>query len=172
MPLGAGLLRRWRQELGDQLADEHAAGRLSRPRHRLGRRIWPILALVVLACFLWQRSSFIEPRPSSIVTDRHGAFLAQLPSDAEGYGYWPVETVPDRVGAAILTLEDKRFWSHPGVDPLAILRAAKANLASVRRVSGASTIAMQLARLQHPEGRTYLSKGIEAATALLMTARY
>ncbi len=154
------------------MAYEQPADRLSRPLRSLGRRIWPILALAVLACFLWQRSTFIEPRPSSIVTDRHGEFLAQLPSDEEGYGYWPVETIPDRVGAAILALEDKRFWSHPGIDPLAILRAAEANLASIRRVSGASTIAMQLARLQHPERRSYLSKGIEAATALLMTARY
>ncbi|HVJ55264.1 MAG TPA: transglycosylase domain-containing protein [Aliidongia sp.] len=135
------------------------------------RRSWWLPPLLALALFLWQRSTFIEPRPSAILTDRHGAFLAQLAGGAEGYGYWPVDKIPDRVAAAILALEDRRFWDHPGIDPLAILRAARANLAGPHR-SGASTLAMQLARMQYPAARGYLVKTVEAATALLMTARY
>ena len=115
----------------------------------------------------------IDPRPSAIVTDRHGVFLAQIEGAKEaGYGYWPVEAVPPRVGAAILALEDHRFGEHWGVDPLAIARAVRSNVLHGHRVSGASTIAMQVVRLQDPERRTYLSKAVEAASALLMTARY
>ncbi len=74
--------------------------------------------------------------------------------------------------AATLALEDKRFWEHPGVDPLALLRAAWQDLHAGRRVSGASTIAMQVARMQHPGPRTYARKLVESLTALLLTARY
>ena len=38
-------------------------------------------------------------------------------------GYWPLDAAPDRVAAATLCLEDRRFADHPGVDPLALLRA-------------------------------------------------
>ena len=54
---------------------------------------------------------------------------------------------------AVVAVEDERFWRHPGVDPLAVARALRDNLRSGRRVSGASTLAMQVARMQHP-GRT------------------
>jgi len=132
-----------------------------------------VLSLLVLFCTdVWQRSTFIAPRPTSILLDRHGVFMAQLGGGPAGYGYWPVDPVPPRVAVAILALEDHRFWDHPGVDPLAVLRAARADVAAGRRVSGASTLAMQVARMQHPEARDPASKLMEAATAVLMTARY
>jgi penicillin-binding protein 1C len=130
------------------------------------------LALIALAAFIWQRSTFIAPRPTTILEDRHGAFMGQLGNSAMGYGYWPVAQVPQRVSAAILALEDHRFWDHPGVDPLAVLRALKSNLGEARRVSGASTLAMQVARMQHPAARGYAAKLVEMASALTMTARY
>jgi penicillin-binding protein 1C len=99
-------------------------------------------------------------------------FLGQVGRSELGYGYWPVSRVPERVGAAILALEDHRFWDHPGVDPLAVLRAARSNIGAGRRVSGASTLAMQVARMQHPASRGYITKTVEMATALTMTARY
>jgi penicillin-binding protein 1C len=128
--------------------------------------------VALFSIFIWHRSTFVTPRPTSIMTDRNGAFMAQLGGGAAGYGYWPVGAVPARVADAILALEDRRFWDHPGVDPVALLRAARSDVFSGRRVSGASTIAMQVARLQHPESRTLVHKICEAATALVMTARY
>jgi penicillin-binding protein 1C len=73
---------------------------------------------------------------------------------------------------ALLALEDRRFWEHPGVDPVAVVRAAAQNVAAGRRISGASSIAMQVARLQHPASRTLLNKALEAGTALCLTLRY
>jgi penicillin-binding protein 1C len=119
--------------------------------------------------------------PTPILYDRHGAYLAQLGHESVGrrgerritYGYWVVAPTPaDRVVRATLALEDRRFWQHPGVDPLAVLRALRQDLASVSRRSGASTIAMQVARMQHPERRTLWAKAVEAATAVALTARY
>jgi penicillin-binding protein 1C len=132
----------------------------------------PALLLTWFGLEVWQRSTFITPRPTAIMTDRQGVFMAQLGGGPRGYGYWPVAEVPDRVAAAILALEDKRFWRHPGIDPIAVLRAVRLDYVAGRRVSGASTLAMQVARMQHPEARTLGAKIMEAATALVMTARY
>ena len=99
--------------------------------------------------------------------------LAQF-GDRDGrrteYGYWVVRSVPDRLARATLALEDRRFGTHYGVDPGAVLRAVWQHLHGGR--SGASTIAMQVARMQHPEPRTLWCKAVEAGTALALTARY
>lgn len=119
------------------------------------------------------------PAASQIVYDRNGAFLTQIGNatrDEKGekrvdYGYWPLERIPERVARATLILEDRRFYAHPGVDPRAVARALWNNLAHRRQMEGASTIAMQVARMQRPGPRTYASKFWEAATALAIVAR-
>ncbi len=72
---------------------------------------------------------------------------------------------------ALLRLEDKRFWRHPGVDPLAVLRAAWIDLSRGRAVSGASTLTMQLVRVLEPRPRTLRSKAVEAFRALQLELR-
>ncbi len=81
------------------------------------------------------------------------------------------EVDPDYV-AALLRLEDKRFYSHSGVDVQAIFRAATKNFRRGRVVSGASTLTMQLVRVREPRPRTLRSKVVEAFRALQVEARY
>jgi penicillin-binding protein 1C len=88
------------------------------------------------------------------------------------YGYWVAAPPPERIVRATLALEDRRFWRHPGIDPIAVARALWQDLAGGSRRSGASTIAMQVARMQHPGPRTLWAKAVEAATALVPTGRY
>jgi len=131
------------------------------------------LLLVTLFALAWSRSSLHTPAPSYLLVDRHAEFLAEISSPQhDDFGFWPLEQLPARVVRATVTLEDKHFWHHPGVDPGAMLRAMWQNLSSGQRVSGASTLAMQLVRLQHPAARTYANKAIESVAAILMTARY
>ncbi|QRO00381.1 penicillin-binding protein 1C [Archangium violaceum] len=82
---------------------------------------------------------------------------------------WRVPTVLAEVDPAyvqaLLALEDKRFHWHGGVDPLAIVRAAVTNVSRGRRVSGASTLTMQLVRVLEPRPRTLTSKLIESLRA-------
>jgi penicillin-binding protein 1C len=120
------------------------------------------------------RAHLDSPPPTAFVTDRNGTFLAQFGNHADGrvdYGYWPASATPEVI-AATLALEDRRFWRHPGVDPLALARALWSDIRGGHRVSGASTIAMQVAHLQHPESRTLWHKAIEAGTAIALTLRY
>jgi penicillin-binding protein 1C len=67
-------------------------------------------------------------------------------------------------------VEDRRFRYHPGVDPVAVLRAAVTNVVAGRRVSGASTLTMQLARLLEPRPRSLRGKLAEAWRALRLEA--
>ncbi|MEI6178862.1 MAG: penicillin-binding protein 1C, partial [Verrucomicrobiota bacterium] len=74
----------------------------------------------------------------------------------------------DWIGKAVVAAEDQRFWSHGGVDVRAVIRSVKQTATSLRRVSGASTISMQVLRVSCPRKRNLLTKGIEAFRALQM----
>ena len=74
----------------------------------------------------------------------------------------------DWIAKAVVAAEDQRFWSHGGVDVRAVARSLKQTATSLRRVSGASTVSMQLVRLSCPRPRTLMTKGIEAFRALQM----
>jgi penicillin-binding protein 1C len=88
---------------------------------------------------------------------------------------WRLQVDLDRVDSkfveSLVALEDKRFWDHDGVDPLAIGRAAWSNVTSGRRVSGGSTLSMQLARLLEPRARTIESKLADMFRAVQLDLR-
>ncbi|MCP3097594.1 penicillin-binding protein 1C [Myxococcus sp. K15C18031901] len=88
---------------------------------------------------------------------------------------WRIATSTERIDPAylraLLALEDKRFFTHPGVDPLAVARAALLNVTRGRRVSGASTLTMQLVRMLEPRPRTFGSKVVESFRALQLELR-
>ena len=109
---------------------------------------------------------------SLVVEDRAGRPLRAFPVED---GRWRLAADLDRLDPAfvdaLLRIEDARFHAHPGVDPLAAVRAAGQALARGRIVSGASTITMQTARLLEPRPRTPCAKLIEAIRALQLEAR-
>ncbi len=83
-----------------------------------------------------------------------------------------VEDLPEKLVEAVITFEDKRFYYHPGVDPIAVLRAIITDIKAGKIVSGASTIPMQLVRLSENRDRTFLNKMIEMLKALRIDAYY
>ena len=98
----------------------------------------------------------IEERYSQVVLDdRENIIGAYLNSEEQ----WQIKGVeiPPRLKLAVLNYEDRKFYSHSGIDYLAIVRAIKTNLLEKRRV-GASTITMQGIKLYKRRERTYLSK--------------
>jgi penicillin-binding protein 1C len=82
-----------------------------------------------------------------------------------------MERVDPKFVEALVALEDKRFYSHSGVDPVAILRATWSDVTRMRRVSGGSTLSMQLARLLEPRRRTIPNKLVDMFRALQLDAR-
>ncbi|QDL97304.1 penicillin-binding protein 1C [Rhodopseudomonas palustris] len=101
-----------------------------------------------------------EARQTSVtVVDRHGKLLRAF-AMADGRWRLPVDAateVDPRYLKLLLAYEDKRFWSHHGIDPLAVGRAALQLVSHGRIVSGGSTITMQLARLMETRRQRSLS---------------
>jgi penicillin-binding protein 1C len=135
------------------------------------------LSILLLAPFALDR--LFPPKLSRLhevgveVQDREGRILSVLPAPG---GFWRLATRPDDVAPVLLDLliaaEDRRFYQHAGVDPLALGRAAGQWLRAGRVISGGSTITMQAARLLEPRPRGLRAKAIEIFRALQLEARF
>jgi len=101
--------------------------------------------LAAVALFL-PPGSFPQPRSTAIL-DAQGRLLGATVA-ADGQWRFPAsDSVPWRFRAALVEAEDHRFLDHPGIDPVAVARAVRDNFRPHRRVQGASTLTMQVARL-------------------------
>lgn len=129
-----------------------------KPRHP-----W-LAAPVVLLALLWLADRlFPLPLPEDdlarVVLAEDGTPLWRF---ADRDGVWRYPVTPDQVSPyyleALLTYEDRWFYRHPGVNPLALGRAAWQNLSGGRVLSGGSTLSMQVARLLDPHGRSLPGK--------------
>jgi penicillin-binding protein 1C len=135
-----------------------------------------LFALGALAAFLLADAIFPLPAPkpySLVVHDRHGAFIqAYRASD----GIWRLHTSPNdiplRLKKILLAKEDRWFYYHPGINPFAVVRAVAQNILAGKRMSGASTITMQIARMLEPKRRTYGGKFVEMFRAMQLEWRY
>ena len=126
----------------------------------------PTLAAAALFWFSLP-SPLFSPGYSTILLDRKGRLLSASIAD-DGQWRFPGDgEIPDRFVTALLAREDKRFFHHPGVDPIAVARALAANARAGEVVSGGSTITMQVIRLSRPgRPRTIAEKLLEALLAL------
>lgn len=131
-------------------------------------RLWPVLIPTVILIWL-----AVPPTPfshvsySRIVTDQHNNLLRVTLARDEQYRFPPDSLqLPEKYVRAVLCFEDKRFFSHPGVDPLALMHALLTNLRHGRIRRGGSTLTMQIARLDHPKPRTLFNKLRECLTAV------
>ena len=108
---------------------------------------------------------------SRILVDREGRLLAARVAADEQWRMPPGVDLPERYVQALLTFEDRRFFRHPGIDPIAVVRAVAANVRKGRVVSGASTITMQVIRMgRSPTARTIWQKAWEALLAVRLEA--
>jgi len=104
---------------------------------------------------------------SKVVYSSDGTMLAvNLTDDYKWRIRIHIEEVSPELIKAIIAKEDNWFRWHPGVNPVSVVRALFQNITSSRRISGASTITMQVARMLDPAGRTYSNKIIEMFRAI------
>jgi penicillin-binding protein 1C len=102
-------------------------------------------------------------KPASVVSlslvDRNNTLLREVLSEEGGRCHWitPEEVSPDLLRAT-LAAEDQYFYLHPGINPIAIIRALFQNIRHRRIVSGASTISQQVVRNIYRRRRNLLSK--------------
>jgi penicillin-binding protein 1C len=107
------------------------------------------------------------------VQDRNGTALDVLPT-RDGFLRLPASAadVSPNFLALLLRAEDRRFWYDPGIDPLAMLRAAGQLVRYGHVVSGGSTLTMQVARLLVPHRHNLRGKFYDMARAVQLTAHY
>ncbi len=101
-----------------------------------------------------------------VLTDRYGTLLTVTYTNPwNSTGLIPLHEVPERLKELFLLSEDKRFYSHGGVDWPARCHALWQNITAGRAVRGASTITEQVVRMIHPRPRTVWSRWIEGFEA-------
>ncbi len=141
------------------------------------RRWW--LPPLLLAAALLAADRLLPPdlsryRTLSLaVQGRDGTVLDVLTSRD---GAWRLPATPADVDPSFIRLllqtEDRRFWNHPGIDPLALARALGQFITRGHVVSGGSTLTMQVARLLSPHPRNLLGKLTDIARALQLEERF
>jgi len=106
--------------------------------------------------------------PLSTVVEAGDGSLLGARIAADGQWRFPgSEKVPGKFEKSLLTFEDSWFYYHPGINPVAILRALRNNIKAGEVVSGGSTITMQVARISMGnKPRSYSEKIIEILSAL------
>ena len=101
-------------------------------KQALGFRILVIAALALVAMLVLQFAPLPEKLSrvsyARILLDRNGQLLGASIAGDQQWRFAPVEKLPEKYVQALLLFEDRRFYQHPGVDPVAIVRAAWGNL--------------------------------------------
>lgn len=115
---------------------------------------------------------FSDPT-STVILDRDGKLLgARIANDGQ-WRFPERTTVPYKFAQCLIQFEDRQFYNHPGVNPVAIFRAIKQNTSSGKVVSGGSTITMQVIRMSRKNPpRNVWQKMIEVVMATRMEVSY
>ena len=125
------------------------------------------LVVLVLIWLLALPEPFFDAPYSPVLYDRKGELLGALAAQDGQWRFPPGGKRSEKFTAALIESEDRRFFYHPGLDPLALVRAFSQMLKNRRVISGASTLTMQTIRLMRPGmPRTFLEKAVEAVLAL------
>jgi penicillin-binding protein 1C len=143
------------------------------------------MSTALIATAIWLRCGPLPPDllkldaiESTVVVDRNGVELYEaLGGDGTRARQLRPEDVPAIVAAATVAAEDRRFWSHHGIDPIAVLRAIRQNVAEGSIVEGGSTITQQAAKLlllrrAADRRRGWRTKLHEAVIALRLEHRF
>jgi penicillin-binding protein 1C len=139
------------------------------------KRAGIVIAGLIILFFLL---NWIFPLPdkieySTIITDNKGRVInAYLTKDEKWRMKTELNEISPLLRKTIIAKEDKYFYSHPGVNGVAIIRAAFKNIFRLKTTSGASTITMQVARALEHRKRTIGSKIIEMFRAFQLELKY
>lgn len=150
----------------------------------LRRRLWLAALAVALSGVVYLRVGPIPTRlldlrdaESTVIVDRNGEVLYESRSvDGARTSWMTADRLPPALVDATLAAEDRRFFTHPGIDPISVVRAAARNVRSGRSAEGGSTITQQVAKLllarhRGPGGRGLVAKIREAVLALRLEHR-
>lgn len=147
--------------------------RLSKPFRSPAGRMMLGLLLVLFGCWCMAGGPLFTTPRSVALHDRDGQLLGARVADD---GQWRLEPgkapLDPRFEICLVRFEDRHFRLHPGINPVALVRAVWQNVRAGRVVSGGSTLTMQVARLSRGGERTVLNKVLDMALAVGLELRY
>jgi len=143
-------------------------------RLSLKAKIKQVVAWVLLGWFYFSLPAALFHSPASfVITDKDGNLLNASISDDGQWRFPFTNETPEKFIKCIVAFEDKRFYYHWGVDPIAMIRALSQNIKYGKIVSGGSTLTMQVIRLHKQNARRSLvNKAIECMLAVRMECAY
>ena len=112
-----------------------------------------------------------EVNYSKVVLDRKGQILSVFLNNEEEFHIKYDGEVPETLKIAVINYEDKKFYSHSGVDYPRILKSFFNNITGGKKM-GASTISMQVVKLLEPKKRTYFNKLVEVVKAYKLESKF
>lgn len=144
------------------------------PFHRRKRTFCRIASIALVIWLIVCLPDPLFDRPvSTAVYDANGLLLS---AKIAGDGQWRLaesDSLPRRFIASLIQFEDRHFYEHPGVHLPSLVRAFQQNLRAKRRVSGGSTLSMQVIRLsRNNPARSYFEKITEILRAYRLDATY
>ncbi|SMC25390.1 penicillin-binding protein 1C [Andreprevotia lacus DSM 23236] len=155
-----------------------AVARRLQPRSRATRRVLGALLLLIVLVLVLDRLFPLPERGhgkdfAAVVLARDGTPLRAFP-DAQHVWRYPVryDQVSPQYVEALIRYEDRGFWWHPGINPLALLRAVGQWIRYGHVVSGGSTLTMQVARIVDPVPHSFGGKLRQMLRALQLELHY
>jgi penicillin-binding protein 1C len=139
------------------------------------KKILGILLIIVLVFLMIDVIFPFRPKPeySQVIYAEDGSILYCFLNNGQK---WRIKTelneITPQLQKIIIYKEDKYFSYHFGINPFAIARAFVKNIIRGKRISGASTITMQIVRMLEPKRRTYFNKFLEMFRAIQLEIHY
>ncbi|RAX57058.1 penicillin-binding protein 1C [Helicobacter monodelphidis] len=133
-----------------------------------------ICIFIIFNIVFWSFNPSSDPfsqRYSRAVLDRNNQILSLFLNDEEQWHLALYTPISEKLKTALILYEDKNFYTHHGIDLLAIGRTLKNNL-FYHKKQGASTISMQVIKLLQRNPRNYYHKFIESIEALRLEQLY
>lgn len=143
-----------------------------------------VVCALIVAALCGATIISIKPIPDDLLTyisvtkkntylDRYGKRLnVTYDNQWNIYDFVKIHEIPEFLQNAFIISEDKRFYTHGGVDWLARLGAVRQNIIAGEVVRGASTISEQVVRMLHPRPRSFWSRWLEGFEALLLEKKF
>ncbi|SDQ05506.1 penicillin-binding protein 1C [Flagellimonas zhangzhouensis] len=136
--------------------------------HKIKLGVFFIVLIIWLFCL--PKNLFNEPT-STVVNSSDGSLIGARIADDGQWRFPAMDSVPEKYKQSILLFEDEYFYSHPGFNPISIIKAIGHNLTKETR-RGGSTITQQVIRLSRKnQKRTYWEKCIEIFKATRLEFR-
>src|SRR5678809_1182013 len=119
---------------------------------RLGIAVIGLIILFFLLNLIFPLKTSVEY--STIITDKNGEVInAYLTKDQKWRMKTELNEISPLLRKTIIAKEDKYFYYHPGINPIAVIRATFKNIFRMKRTSGASTITCLLYTSPSPRDR-------------------